>query len=68
VGPPAKALDDLNLLVKLMLKWALERMLDTQTDDQLERRGLPESMARLLARPLATSDAARNRQTTKTPP
>ena len=41
----AKTLEDLNGVIKLMMKSALERMLDTELDVHLGRKRLPESAA-----------------------
>jgi putative transposase len=41
IGADAKTLADLNGLIKLMLKSALERMLDTEMDAHLGRAGVP---------------------------
>ena len=45
IATQAKTLDDLNGLVKLMMKSALERMLDTEMDVHLGRKKLPGSSA-----------------------
>ena len=43
IATQAKTLDDLNGLIKLMMKSALERMLDTEMDVHLGRKTLPGS-------------------------
>ena len=43
IATQAKTLDDLNGLIKLMMKSALERMLDTEMDVHLGRKRLPGS-------------------------
>jgi putative transposase len=43
IATQAKTLDDLNGLMKLMMKSALERMLDTELDVHLGRKRLPDS-------------------------
>jgi len=45
IATRAETLDDLNGLIKLMMKSALERMLDTEMDVHLGRKKLPGSMA-----------------------
>jgi putative transposase len=45
IASESKTLEDLNGLVKLMMKSALERMLDTEMDVHLGRRKLPGSSA-----------------------
>ena len=45
IATQAKTLEDLNGLIKLMMKSALERMLDTEMDVHLGRKGLSGSMA-----------------------
>jgi putative transposase len=45
IATQAKTLDDLNGLMKLMMKSALERMLDTELDVHLGRKRLPDSAA-----------------------
>jgi transposase-like protein len=45
IAAEAKTLDDLNGLMKLMMKSALERMLDTEMDVHLRRKKLPGSTA-----------------------
>ncbi len=74
IAADAKTLDDLNGLVKLMLKSALERMLDTEMDVHLGRRSSPASMAEGPAGALANSDAqpptkkgAKNRRNGRSP-
>jgi putative transposase len=74
IAADAKTLDDLNGLVKLMLKSALERMLDTEMDVHLGRRSSPVSMAEGLTDALANSDAqpapkkgAKNRRNGRSP-
>ena len=74
IATDAKTLDELNGLVKLMLKAALERMLDTEMDVHLGRRSLPVSMAEVPADALAKSDAqspakkgAKNRRNGRSP-
>ena len=57
IATDAKTMDELNGLVKLMLKAALERMLDTEMDVHLGRRSLPVSMAEVPADALAKCDA-----------
>jgi putative transposase len=46
IATHAKTLEDLNGLMKLMMKSALERMLDTELDVHLGRKRLPGSAAR----------------------
>ncbi len=41
IATQAETLDDLNSLIKLMMKSALERMLDTEMDVHLGRKKLP---------------------------
>jgi putative transposase len=74
IAADAKTLDDLNGLVKLMLKSALERMLDTEMDVHLGRRILPVSTADVPAPAVANSDAespakkgAKNRRNGRSP-
>ncbi len=55
IATDAKTLDDLNGLVKLMLKSALERMLDTEMDVHLGRMSLPGSAADVPEHTLASS-------------
>jgi putative transposase len=45
IATRAETLDDLNGLIKMMMKSDLERMLDTETDVHLGRKKLPGSMA-----------------------
>jgi putative transposase len=45
IATQAETLDDLNGLIKLMMKSALERMLDTEMDVHLARKMLPGSTA-----------------------
>ena len=45
IATQAKTLEDLNGLIKLMMKSALERMLDTELDVHLGRKRLPGSTA-----------------------
>jgi transposase-like protein len=45
IATQAKTLEDLNGVIKLMMKSALERMLDTELDVHLGRRQLPGSAA-----------------------
>ena len=45
IATRAETLDDLNGLIKLMMKSALERMLDTEMDVHLGRKKLPGSTA-----------------------
>jgi putative transposase len=45
IATQAETLDDLNGLIKLMMKSALERMLDTEMDVHLGRKTLPGSTA-----------------------
>jgi putative transposase len=45
IATQARTLDDLNGLIKLMMKSALERMLDTEMDVHLGRKVLPGSTA-----------------------
>jgi putative transposase len=57
IATQAKTLEDLNGVMKLMMKSALERMLDTELDVHLGRKGLPGSVTD--ARPaVATGSAA----------
>jgi putative transposase len=58
IATQAQTLDDLNGLIKLMMKSALERMLDTEMDFHLGRRKLPESTVESPAQ-VAASSAAR---------
>jgi putative transposase len=69
IAMQAKTLDDLNGLMKLMMKSALERMLDTELDVHLGRKRLPGSTANSSAQIAASSVAnastkkgARNRR------
>jgi putative transposase len=69
IATPAKTLDDLNGLMKLMMKSALERMLDTELDVHLGRKRLPglaaDSPARVAANSAAeapTKKIAKNRR------
>ena len=69
IAMQAKTLDDLNGLMKLMMKSALERMLDTELDVHLGRKRLPGSTANSPAQIAASSVAnaptkkgARNRR------
>jgi putative transposase len=55
VAADARTVDDLNGLVRLILKSALERMLDTEMDVHLGRRSLPGSAMDLLARGTTSS-------------
>jgi putative transposase len=57
IATDAKTLDDLNDLIKLMLKSALERMLDTEMDVHLGRKSLPVPAPAVPAHALASSDA-----------
>ena len=57
IATQAKTLDDLNGLMKLMMKSALERMLDTEMDVHLGRKRLPGSTADSPAQ-VATNSAA----------
>jgi putative transposase len=57
IATQAKTLDDLNGLMKLMMKSALERMLDTELDVHLGRKRLPASTANSLT-PIAASSTA----------
>jgi len=55
IASEAKTLDDLNGLMKLMMKSALERMLDTEMDVHLGRKKTPASTVEATAQEL-TSD------------
>jgi transposase-like protein len=55
IATQAKTLDDLNGLMKLMMKSALERMLDTELDVHLGRKRLPGSTANSPAQIAASS-------------
>jgi len=57
IATQAKTLDDLNGLIKLMMKSALERMLDTELDVHLGRKRLPGSAADPPAQAAANSAA-----------
>jgi putative transposase len=57
IATQAKTLDDLNGLLKGMMKSALERMLDTEMDVHLGRKTLSESMTACAA-PVGTSSTA----------
>ena len=57
IATQAKTLDDLNGLMKLMMKSALERMLDTELDVHLGRKRLPGSTANSPAQVAASSAA-----------
>ena len=57
IATQARTLDDLNGLIKLMMKSALERMLDTEMDVHLGRKVLPGSTADSPAQGLARCDA-----------
>jgi putative transposase len=45
IATQAKTLEDLNVVIKLMMKSALERMLDTELDVHLGRKWLLGSIA-----------------------
>jgi putative transposase len=69
IATQAKTLDDLNGLMKLMMKSALERMLDTELDVHLGRKRLPGSamnspaqVAASSATDAPTKKGARNRR------
>ena len=69
IATRAETLDDLNGLIKLMMKSALERMLDTEMDVHLGRKKLPGSTAdfpeQVVARSAAgtpTKKSAKNRR------
>ena len=57
IATRAETLDDLNGLIKLMMKSALERMLDTEMDVHLGRKRLPGSTADSLEQAAASSAA-----------
>ena len=57
IATQAKTLEDLNGLVKLMMKSALERMLDTELDVHLGRKQLPGSRVESPAQVAANSAA-----------
>jgi putative transposase len=57
IATRAETLDDLNGLIKLMMKSALERMLDTEMDVHLGRKTLPGSTADSQAPAAASSTA-----------
>ena len=57
IATQAKTLEDLNGLMKLMMKSALERMLDTELDVHLGRRRLPGSAVESPAEVAANSAA-----------
>ena len=57
IATQAKTLDDLNGLIKLMMKSALERMLDTELDVHLGRMRLPGPTADCSAQAAASSAA-----------
>jgi putative transposase len=57
IATQAKTLDDLNGLMKLMMKSALERMLDTELDVHLGRKRLPGSATDSPAHAVANSAA-----------
>ena len=57
IATRAETLDDLNGLIKLMMKSALERMLDTEMDVHLGRKKLPGSTADLPEQAAASSAA-----------
>jgi putative transposase len=57
IATQAKTLEDLNGLMKLMMKSALERMLDTELDVHLGRRRLPGSAVECPAEVAANSAA-----------
>jgi putative transposase len=74
VAADAKTVDDLNGLVRLILKSALERMLDTEMDVHLGRRSLPGSAMDVPAHAVAKFDAespakkgAKNRRNGRSP-
>jgi putative transposase len=58
IATQAKTLDDLNGLIKLMMKSALERMLETEMDVHLGRKQLPGTTADSLVQ-VAVSSAAK---------
>ncbi len=69
IATQARTLDDLNGLMKLMMKSALERMLDTELDVHLGRKRLPDSAvdspAQVTLNPAAespTKKGAKNRR------
>ncbi len=57
IATQAKTIDDLNGLMKLMMKSALERMLDTELDVHLGRKRLPGSA--LISGEVAANSAAK---------
>jgi putative transposase len=57
IATRAETLDDLNGLIKLMMKSALERMLDTEMDVHLGRKRLPVSTADIPEQAAASSAA-----------
>src|SRR6516165_6709181 len=74
IASEAKTLDDLNGLMKLMMKSALERMLDTEMDVHLGRKKLPgcspDAAAEVVASQTAESTTARrakNRRNGRSP-
>jgi putative transposase len=74
IASEAKTLDDLNGLMKLMMKSALERMLDTEMDAHLGRKRLPGSSVEAADQVAANDSAesttksqAKNRRNGRTP-
>ena len=74
IASEAKTIDDLNGLMKLMMKSALERMLDTEMDAHLGRKKLPSSSVGAGAQVAANDSAesitkprAKNRRNGRSP-
>lgn len=74
IASEAKTLDDLNGLMRLMMKSALERMLDTEMDVHLGRKKLPGSSPDAAAEVVASHSAesttarrAKNRRNGRSP-
>jgi putative transposase len=74
IASEAKTLDDLNGLMKLMMKSALERMLDSEMDAHLGRKKLPGSSVGATAQVVANDSAesttkprAKNRRNGRSP-
>ena len=62
IASQAKTVDDLNGLMRLMMKSALERMLNTEMDVHLGRRTLAADAGQALADPPDAAEPGRRRR------
>ncbi len=67
IASEASAHEDLNGLMQLMMKSALQRMLDTELDVHLRRRGEIQDVAELESEPDSLPETTRDDRSAKTP-